>query len=55
MGFFTVLKIKYDNSLRRHNIPERMNSLLTYRNIRLFAWAFILSRVHRIYQLVNLK
>lgn len=51
MGLYNVLKQKYDFSLRKYNVAGKIEKLLNYNNVKLMAWAFIMSRVYRIYQL----
>jgi hypothetical protein len=52
MAFFRVLKMKSDNIMRKYRVPEKLDKIFNFENIRIFAWMFIISRIYKIYKLV---
>lgn len=52
MSFFNFIKGKYENVYKTYGLTDKINSLVTQRNIKIVIWAFIISRVYRMYQLV---
>ena len=51
-SFFQRFKYSYDKFLHKINFNEYYQKLLTPYNIRLIAYAFIITRIYKIYQLV---
>lgn len=51
--FFQRFKYSYDKLLKKYNFDDHFQKFLTPNNIRLLAYAFIITRLYRIYQQVH--
>ncbi len=48
-------KRKYDSAYTKYNFQGKMTAILTSKNVKIFAWIFIASRLYKIYQGVRIN
>jgi hypothetical protein len=54
MSYRKIFKAGIEDFMKKYKVSERMDNIVTNDNVRLSGWVFILSRVYRIYELVNI-
>jgi hypothetical protein len=53
MAYIKVLRMKTDDFMKKYSVSQKINKVFSNENIRIFAWVFIITRIYKMYLLVN--
>ena len=53
MAYIKILRMKTDDFIKKYSVTQKINKVFSNENIRIFAWVFIITRIYKMYLLVN--
>lgn len=53
MAYIKILRMKTDDFMKKYSVTQKINKVFSNENIRIFAWVFIITRIYKMYLLVN--